>query len=236
MDAGQRMGSKVVARRRPLPRAQATFVPSMGSQAIAVPLDHESFPAMPIRQPFLLVLGLLLLAPACRKGADDPIAPSPPVHEEEVVTTVRIDLQSTGGAQHRTFIYRDPDGDGGAAPIITADTLSADTLYTAHVHFLNESVDPAEDITHEIEEEGTSHQVFHIVSGAPLTITYADADANGHPIGLQCMWAAGPAGSGTLTLVLRHGPQKDAPGVADGDITLAGGETDISVEFPVVVE
>ena len=46
----------------------------------------------------------------------------------------------------------------------------------------------------------------------------------------------GDAASGNITIILRHEPVKDAEGVSDGDITNAGGETDISVTFPVVVQ
>ena len=37
-------------------------------------------------------------------------------------------------------------------------------------------------------------------------------------------------------MTLRHEPAKDASGVAAGDITNAGGETDIEVTFDVTVE
>jgi len=39
-----------------------------------------------------------------------------------------------------------------------------------------------------------------------------------------------------VTITLRHEPAKDATGVSDGDITNAGGETDISVNFPVEIQ
>jgi hypothetical protein len=35
---------------------------------------------------------------------------------------------------------------------------------------------------------------------------------------------------------LRHEPAKSAAGVADGDLTEAGGETDVEVVFEVIVE
>ena len=42
-------------------------------------------------------------------------------------------------------------------------------------------------------------------------------------------------GNGTITVILRHEPDKDASGVSNGDITNAGGETDIEVVFNVEV-
>ena len=38
--------------------------------------------------------------------------------------------------------------------------------------------------------------------------------------------------SATMTVILRHEPNKAGAGVSDGDITNAGGETDIEVTFP----
>ena len=48
--------------------------------------------------------------------------------------------------------------------------------------------------------------------------------------------ATGAASVGTLKVTLRHEPNKSAAGVVGGDITNAGGETDIEVEFPIVIE
>jgi len=74
-------------------------------------------------------------------------------------------------------------------------------------------------------------------------------DADGNPVGLSSTLTTGAAGSGTLTVTLRHEPMKSATGVtlrhepmksatgvADGDITNAGGETDIEIVFPVDVQ
>jgi hypothetical protein len=65
---------------------------------------------------------------------------------------------------------------------------------------------------------------------------YDDMDGSGNPIGVANTYLTGDAGSGTFTVTLRHEPNKTAAGVADGDITNAGGETDIEVEFPVTIQ
>jgi hypothetical protein len=44
------------------------------------------------------------------------------------------------------------------------------------------------------------------------------------------------AGTGKLKIVLRHKPDKNASGVANGNIANAGGETDIEVEYNVVIQ
>ncbi|MCB0763865.1 MAG: type 1 periplasmic binding fold superfamily protein, partial [Flavobacteriales bacterium] len=65
---------------------------------------------------------------------------------------------------------------------------------------------------------------------------YDDMDANMLPIGLESMWTIGAASNGTVIVTLRHEPDKTATGVSSGDITNAGGETDIEVTFPLVIE
>ncbi len=158
-----------------------------------------------------------------------------PVNEEEVITTVRTTL--TGGGQVITLTSRDLDGDGPNAPVVTVSgNLVAGTTYTGSTTFLNELENPAEDITVEVEEEGADHQVFYQLPSSIGTVTYTDTDANGKPIGLNFTLVAGTSGStGTLTVTLKHLPNKTATGVAAGDITNAGGNTDAAVTFSVSV-
>lgn len=181
-----------------------------------------------------VLLSMAVLA-ACEKD-EDPIIPDEPQNEEELITTMRITLASAGGSQVRTLSFMDADGDGGGAPVITGDTLSADTVYTAAILLLNESVSPADTISHEVEEEGAAHQFFFQWVNADVSVTYADADVNGQPIGLLSTWTANSVSTGTVLVTLRHEPDKSAAGVALGDIFNAGGETDIAVTVPVVVQ
>lgn len=176
----------------------------------------------------------LMLAPLVFIGcdSDDP----EPVNEEELITTLIYELTPVGGGSTVTLTFRDLDGDGGDAPVITTEKLAANTSYTGSLTLLNESETPAEDITEEIEEEDEEHQFFFAIVTTDATITYADEDPNGNPIGLATNLGAGAVSTGTLTIVLRHEPDKDAAGVSDGDITNAGGETDIEVTFDLVIE
>ena len=177
------------------------------------------------------VLGLA----ACRSDKDDPAEPEP-VNEEELITTLELHFHSTGGTQHRHISFTDLDGDGGDPPVILADTLSHDSVYAVEVELWNASVSPALDIAAEIAEEAEAHQFFFVVSGANAQIAYADADANGQPIGLTTTWTMGGAGAGTSTVILRHEPDKSGTGVSGGDITNAGGDTDLEVMLPLVIE
>jgi len=157
-----------------------------------------------------------------------------PVNEEEVITTVTTTL--TGGGQVITLTSRDLDGDGPNAPVVAASgNLAANTIYSGAVTFLNETQTPAGDLTVEVEEEGVDHQVFYQLPATLGTITYTDLDLNGKPIGLTFTLTTGNAGTGNLTVTLRHLPNKSASGVSTGDITNAGGATDAYVSFPVTV-
>jgi hypothetical protein len=157
-----------------------------------------------------------------------------PVNEDEVITTVTTTL--TGGGQIITLASRDLDGDGPNAPVITVSgNLVANTTYTGAVTFLNEIANPVENITAEILAEGVDHQLFYQATNALGTFTYSDTDTNGRPIGLQFTLLTGNAGSGSVIVTLRHIPNKSATGVANGDITNAGGATDAAVTYPITI-
>jgi len=176
------------------------------------------------------VLVAILGLSSCSK--DDPIIPN----EEEVITTLEYTLTPNGGGTTVVLSFMDLDGDGGNAPIITGGTLDANKTYTGTLVLLNEQESPAGDITAEIQEEDEEHQFFFQTNIAGLTVAYNDQDANGNPLGLQSTITTTDVGNGTLTVILRHEPNKSAGGVASGDITNAGGETDIEVTFDVTVQ
>lgn len=180
----------------------------------------------------LKLTSLLLLTIILFSCSDDDN--SAPVNEEEVITTVTITLDN--GSNVVTLKSQDLDGDGPNAPVITVSgNLDANSTYLGSVEFLNELESPAEDITLEIEEEGVEHQIFYQVTNSLGTISYDDIDDNGDPIGVEFTLVTGNAGTGTLTVTLRHEPNKDASGVSTGDITNAGGSTDAEVSFPITV-
>ena len=183
----------------------------------------------------LLLSGALACA-SCEKGLA-PEPPPPAANEGEVITTLRVMFTSVGGAEQRAFTFQDEDGDGGGIPpVITVDPLSQDSVYTAEVLVLNGTAIPTDTISLEIAEEAEDHQFFFQFSGSNASVAYNDADANGYPLGLRTTWTVGAAATGTVTVTLRHMPDKSAAGVASGDITNAGGETDIEVSFPFVVQ
>jgi len=161
---------------------------------------------------------------------------NPPVNEEELITTVAVTF--TGGGQIITMTSRDLDGDGPNAPVIsqTGGNFINGTTYIGSVSFLNELENPADDITEEVAEEAEDHQVFYQVTNNLGAFTYTDADGNGNPIGLTFTYTSPNAGTGSLVVTLRHEPNKSAQGVSSGNIANAGGETDVEVTFPIVVQ
>ena len=160
---------------------------------------------------------------------NDPVDPN----EEELITTFNVDLEANGFTY--TLNYTDLDGDGGNAPILTIDSLSANTTYSGSITLFNESETPTEEITPEVFDEANDHQFFFSSSGSS-TFVYSDQDDNGNPLGLSFEVTTGNTANETFTFVLRHEPDKSAAGVSLGDITNAGGETDIEVSFDVIIE
>ena len=175
-----------------------------------------------------LTLGLFM---ACSNDDDNPA----PVNEEEVITTMTVTLVPQGGGTTVTLQTQDLDGDGPNAPVVTVSGPFANgVVYDGSVQLLNETESPADNITAEVAAEDEEHQFFYAVTGSVGTITYADMDADGNPVGLAFTFTASAVNSnGTITVTLRHEPIKDAPGVSDGDIANAGGETDIQASFTV---
>lgn len=177
-----------------------------------------------------LPLFSVLFFTSCEK--DDPKIPN----EEELITTLIYTLTPEGGGTPVEFKFQDLDGDGGNDPIITNGILASATEYTGVLMLFDETETPAQNISEEVAQEAEEHQFFFSLTGVDATIVYADVDASGNPIGLTSTLTTGLASVGSLTITLRHGPAKSASGVSTGDITNAGGETDIEVTFDVTVQ
>ena len=157
------------------------------------------------------------------------------VNEEEVITTlIAVFTPTTGGGGAITFQSQDLDGDGPNAPVITASgDLAANATYNLVVTMLNETENPSDNITLEVEEEADEHQMFYLPgSGLNLSLVYSNFDSDGNPLGTRMEATTGDAGTGNLLVVLRHEPKKPN----DGTLVDAGGETDISVSFSVNVQ
>lgn len=158
---------------------------------------------------------------------------------EEIITSVLLTLTPDSGAQV-ILLYRDADGEGGMNPIITNGKLKANTSYTGSMtlsdangsnkteHYINGN---------SVTDAPNSHQIFYTPKqNLDLNVSYSDTDDNGYPFGLQTSMLSGNAGHGMLTVTILHEPNKPADGVADGDMTNAGGSIDLQIDFQVTVE
>jgi hypothetical protein len=174
-------------------------------------------------------------------------------NDGEVITKVALTFAPAGGGAAVTAAFSDPENDGD--PTIDPIALTNGTTYTLTLAFENQLAEPAEDITAEVEEEASEHQVFVYGSAVQgpatgtnashrVTHAYADVDDAGLPIGLSNTIVATTLGSGELSIMLRHLPAEDGTpqkvaGLAeafatDGDAI--AGEADVDVTFPLTVE
>lgn len=181
--------------------------------------------------PFFALMGLVLISwifTGCKDVTD------PHDHNEgELITTVRLDLVNDDDANDKpSATIKFKEGFGHDEALERNDTLKlqAGATYTATLTLLNESVNPAEDMTEEIAEEADEHQLFYKPSSAALTVEYLDEDEKGLPIGIVTAMNASNAGALTLKVILKH-----QPGLKNATSTDATGETDVEVDFAVRV-
>ncbi|RYU96848.1 hypothetical protein [Emticicia agri] len=173
-------------------------------------------------------LALLFSMAACKDTSVD-------IEEEnEIITTVKLNFTSAGNTQ--TFVFNDPDGEGGNTPTKFDNiTLKPNTSYTLTVELLDESKTPAENITNEVATESDEHLfVFTPSPTSLLTYTYTDKDARNFPIGLAGTVQTGAAGTGKLKVQLRHQPPVNGKEVKDG--TSAPGSDDVNLDFNLTIQ
>ncbi len=166
-------------------------------------------------------------------SSDDDSTPEP-VLEEEVITTMTITLQPFDDQISSVILQtQDLDGDGPEIPVVTVSgNLLENKMYYGTIVLLNETVDPAENMTLEIEAESLEHQFFYTIENGLDAITeYNDVDPNLNPIGLDFVLTANAVSSGSITFTLRHEPTKPNMGIED-----AGGETDIEATFDIAIQ
>ncbi len=153
-------------------------------------------------------------------------------HENELITTIKLTFTNTISSSKHTFAWRQPNGVGTA---ITVDTikLPVDSSYNVSVSVLDESKNPAEDVTEEIRELDTEHQFFYTSTTDRLVISNRDNDAKGLPLGLTFTAQTSSSGNvlGSLRAVLKHYTEA-APKSNDPQ----AGSTDADVTFPVRIE
>ncbi|MBK6878619.1 MAG: hypothetical protein IPG99_19845 [Ignavibacteria bacterium] len=108
-----------------------------------------------------------------------------------------INLTDSVTLAQTSFKFDDPDGEGGnpLPPLILL--IGANRTYFAQIILLNKSVTPVDTISNEVLEEGRS-SVFLYNNDVSTVISYADADINGNPIGLETIWRDGATSNGRI--------------------------------------
>ena len=184
-------------------------------------------------KPIMLVIGALsLVVVGCKK--DDVHPTDDHEHNEsELITTLELKFSGKGKVnKDTTFVvtFDDPDGDGGNSPTkFDQINLLKNTDYTVELLLLNKSKTPYDTISNEVLEEADDHLFFY--SSNPLdlvNVTITDKDGNGKNLGLKSTWKTNNVGSGKVKVKLIH-----QPGVKDGKSEV--GDTDVEVDFPVIV-
>jgi hypothetical protein len=191
---------------------------------------------------YLLILlsAFVLTFSSC--NSDDP----EPENEGEVITDVTLkftELNASGTPTGTPLEFKATDPDGlelGNRPTIATITLARGKSYLMEISLFN-SIEN-EDITEEIEEEKEKHQFYFLGSaftGTPiLSYTYGDADIDGNPVGLRGIVQTIGFNNAQMRVVLRHDLNKNFAGAKNPhweNFVQAGGETDLDITFPVVL-
>jgi len=155
-------------------------------------------------------------------------------NDNELITTIELHVTETGTSTTGVFKFEDLDGDGGAAPVIDAITLSPNKTYNVELKVLDKSKTPAVTISEEILEEGDDHRFYFEPTGASITVNNLSNDANGLPLGLTSTWTTGAASTGKLKITLRH---YESGGKALTDpVSSTKSSTDAEVEFNAAIQ
>ncbi len=174
---------------------------------------------------FSMMVLLNSCKPKCERNPNDPEC----LGEEEVITTLKITFKdSASGNILYNYQFKDSDNNG-IPEVFDTIKLAANKTYKAELQFLNEATLPTQDVTNEIEAEKNDHLLVFETTAADINVGYIDYDNNNLPVGLQTYWTTHAAANGHILVTLRH-----QPGVKDG--TKTPGDTDMQVDFPVVVE
>ena len=179
----------------------------------------------------MLALGALsLVVVGCKK---DEVKPTD-VHEHndgELITTLELKFVNND----TTFVvtFDDPDEDGGNDPIKHDQiNLLKNTEYRVELTLLDKTKTPYDTISNEVLEEADHHLFFYSSTPVDLFeyIKIEDKDSKDRDLGLRSTWKTKPAvGSGKVKVKLMH-----QPSIKDGKSEK--GDTDIQVEFPVVIK
>ena len=167
-------------------------------------------------------------------------------NDGEVITDVTLNFQELNASNALvgsvlSFKASDPQGiEVGKTPTVQSITLTKGKKYQMTIEVKN-SIEN-EDITQEILTEAAAHQFFflgQVFESSFFSIQYADA--GGVALGLKTIVTVSSS-TGTnnsiMRVVLRHDLNKNFPGATSptfANFAQAGGETDLDLTFPVIL-
>jgi len=189
---------------------------------------------------FLVAVLFAIVLASCK--SEDPVMEN----DEEVITDVTLrftELDNSGAVvgDPFEFVASDPQGIELGSPTIETVNLAKGKTYKMEILLYNSIAD--EDITEEVQEESDEHQFFFLGSafiGSPILV-YTYNDLNGELIGLngEIIVAQSPGfNNANLRVILRHDLDKNFPGAENPNFenfAAAGGETDLDITFPLIV-
>lgn len=182
----------------------------------------------------IILLAASTMFTACKKEQ----LPTPAPVEQELITTVRLIVTNNSGF-NKTFNYKVDNGFGSAAQgnvQIDDVILAPGTEYNVEVQVWDESKDPAENITEEVIEEAHHHlfvfQSNPATGAGSVSFSNGNKDDENEPLNQKITFTTGAAGSGSLTVTLKHEPTNKNAATPDE----AGGETDAQAIFPVKLQ
>ncbi|WP_425638423.1 hypothetical protein ACPUEN_03300 [Algoriphagus yeomjeoni] len=176
--------------------------------------------------------------------SEDPV----PENDGEVITDVTLmfqEIDASGNAVGSPFEFTASDAEGievGGVPTVETVRLTKGKTYQMSIEVYN-SIEN-EDITEEIQEEGDEHQFYFLGSAfnsSPF-LSYSYDDEGGELIGLKGIVTVQEFpgfNNAEMRVILRHDLDKNYPGADNPNFTdyaQAGGESDLDITFPVVVE
>ncbi|AMQ56660.1 hypothetical protein [Algoriphagus sanaruensis] len=194
------------------------------------------------RFPLMYLSVLLMGLFSC--NSEDPT----PENDGEVITDVVLKFQeidASGNPVGLAFSHSASDPEGievGATPTIEQVTLTRGKTYRMEIEVLN-SIE-GESITEEILAEADVHQFFFLGSAfegnpGPVAISYDDEGGIALGVKTKLIMAASPGrNNAQMRIVLRHDLNKNFPGANNPvfvNYEQAGGESDLDITFPLVI-
>ncbi len=182
---------------------------------------------------FVLSIGFL----SCDSPGDANVDPP-----QELITHVLLTLKDSANVQDSVVAsFVDIDGPSGSGqPVITGVTLKGGRTYFGSIRFLEAIADRDDtliEVTDEVLELGTQHQVFYQPDNTlqtKLTVRVTDRDANALPLGLATIIHTQDFTSpvvGNLNVVLSHFEELGSKNGTD-----RSSESDVDVNFPVTIQ